>query len=108
LVCTNFSRDGISFFPEDEVRMWVFEEILPTGKKLSESINEQNVRVRARLLILLLDQQIKWLIYDITLVIMTLNKRRYSYWLQENCKYLPGIKLGKNVIADPDLESAGN
>jgi glycerol-3-phosphate dehydrogenase (NAD+) len=105
LVCTNFSSDGISFFPEDEVRMWVFEEILPTGKKLSESINEQNVRVQARQLILLLDQQIKWLIYDMTLVIMTLNN---SFWLQENCKYLPGIKLGKNVIADPDLESAGN
>lgn len=85
--------------------MWVFEEILPTGKKLSESINEQNVRVQARQLILLLDQQIKWLIYDMTLVIMTLNN---SFWLQENCKYLPGIKLGKNVIADPDLESAGN
>jgi glycerol-3-phosphate dehydrogenase (NAD+) len=50
----------------DEVRMWVFEEILPTGKKLSESINEEN----------------------------------------ENCKYLPGIKLGPNVIADPNLESA--
>ncbi|CAO1943212.1 unnamed protein product [Urochloa humidicola] len=50
----------------DEVRMWVFEETLPTGKKLSESINEEN----------------------------------------ENCKYLPGIKLGANVIADPDLESA--
>nr|CAB3479567.1 unnamed protein product [Digitaria exilis] len=50
----------------DEVRMWVFEEMLPTGKKLSESINEEN----------------------------------------ENCKYLPGIKLGANVIADPDLESA--
>lgn len=30
---------------EDEVRMWVFEEILPTGRKLSESINEQNVRI---------------------------------------------------------------
>ncbi|TVU37036.1 hypothetical protein EJB05_19019 [Eragrostis curvula] len=50
----------------DEVRMWVFEEMLPTGKKLSESINQEN----------------------------------------ENCKYLPGIKLGSNVIADPDLESA--
>lgn len=22
-------------------------------------------------------------------------------------KYLPGIKLGKNVVADPDLENAG-
>lgn len=26
--------------------MWVFEEILPTGKKLSESINQANVRVQ--------------------------------------------------------------
>lgn len=26
---------------------------------------------------------------------------------QENVKYLPGVKLGKNVVADPDLESAG-
>ncbi|XP_037408663.1 glycerol-3-phosphate dehydrogenase [NAD(+)]-like isoform X1 [Triticum dicoccoides] len=50
----------------DEVRMWVFEETLPTGEKLSESINQAH----------------------------------------ENCKYLPGIKLGANVIADPDLESA--
>jgi hypothetical protein len=25
---------------------------------------------------------------------------------QENCKYLPGIKLGTNVIAVPDLESS--
>ncbi|KAM0875028.1 hypothetical protein ACQ4PT_037063 [Festuca glaucescens] len=50
----------------DEVRMWVFEETLPTGEKLSESINQAH----------------------------------------ENCKYLPGIKLGTNVIADPDLESA--
>ena len=34
--------------PVDEARMWVFEEILPTGKKLSESINEENVRTEAR------------------------------------------------------------
>lgn len=27
--------------------------------------------------------------------------------LQENVKYLPGIKLGKNVVADPDIENAG-
>lgn len=27
--------------------------------------------------------------------------------MQENVKYLPGIKLGKNVVADPDLEHAG-
>ncbi|KAL6552926.1 hypothetical protein OROGR_006768 [Orobanche gracilis] len=50
----------------DEVRMWVYEEILPTGEKLSEVINRTN----------------------------------------ENVKYLPGIKLGKNVVADPDLENA--
>ncbi|CAH9115368.1 unnamed protein product [Cuscuta europaea] len=50
----------------DEVRMWVFEEILPTGEKLSEVINKTS----------------------------------------ENVKYLAGIKLGKNVIADPDLEHA--
>jgi hypothetical protein len=80
--------------------MWVFEEILPTGNKLSESINEQNVRVRARLLFLLLDQQIKWLIYDMTLVIMTLNKKtlfllvtgelqilaRYKAWKERYCR----------------------
>ncbi|XP_011010495.1 PREDICTED: glycerol-3-phosphate dehydrogenase [NAD(+)] isoform X2 [Populus euphratica] len=50
----------------DEVRMWVFEEILPTGQKLTEVINQTN----------------------------------------ENVKYLPGIKLGKNVVADPDLDNA--
>ncbi|KAF6157537.1 hypothetical protein GIB67_004475 [Kingdonia uniflora] len=48
----------------DEVRMWVYEEILATGEKLTDVINQTN----------------------------------------ENVKYLPGIKLGKNVIADPDLE----
>ncbi|OAY78121.1 Glycerol-3-phosphate dehydrogenase (NAD(+)) [Ananas comosus] len=50
----------------DEVRMWVYEETLPNGEKLSHTINQTN----------------------------------------ENCKYLPGIKLGVNVIADPDLENA--
>ncbi|KAL3567830.1 hypothetical protein D5086_030481 [Populus alba] len=50
----------------DEVRMWVFEETLPTGQKLTEVINQTN----------------------------------------ENVKYLPGIKLGKNVVADPDLDNA--
>ncbi|OIT20544.1 PREDICTED: glycerol-3-phosphate dehydrogenase [NAD(+)] [Nicotiana attenuata] len=50
----------------DEVRMWVFEETLPSGEKLSEVINRTN----------------------------------------ENVKYLPGIKLGQNVVADPDLEHA--
>ncbi|XP_015579541.2 glycerol-3-phosphate dehydrogenase [NAD(+)] isoform X1 [Ricinus communis] len=50
----------------DEVRMWVFEETLPSGEKLSDVINRTN----------------------------------------ENVKYLPGIKLGKNVIADPDIDNA--
>uniref|UniRef100_A0A2P2IML6 Uncharacterized protein MANES_15G153800 n=1 Tax=Rhizophora mucronata TaxID=61149 RepID=A0A2P2IML6_RHIMU len=51
----------------DEVKMWVYEETLPSGEKLTDVINQTN----------------------------------------ENVKYLPGIKLGKNVIADPDLENAG-
>nr|XP_027102012.1 glycerol-3-phosphate dehydrogenase [NAD(+)] [Coffea arabica] len=46
--------------------MWVFEETLSNGEKLSEVINQTN----------------------------------------ENVKYLPGVKLGKNVVADPDLEHA--
>ncbi|KAL5707316.1 glycerol-3-phosphate dehydrogenase (NAD(+)) [Ranunculus cassubicifolius] len=50
----------------DEVRMWVFEEILPSGEILTEVINKTN----------------------------------------ENVKYLPGIKLGMNIVADPDLEHA--
>ncbi|XWS30433.1 hypothetical protein CRYUN_Cryun24cG0117200 [Craigia yunnanensis] len=50
----------------DEVRMWVFEETLQSGEKLTDVINRTN----------------------------------------ENVKYLPGIKLGKNVIADPDLCNA--
>ncbi|KAJ8750224.1 hypothetical protein K2173_014139 [Erythroxylum novogranatense] len=50
----------------DEVRMWVFEETLPSGEKLTDVINRTN----------------------------------------ENVKYLPGIKLGRNVIADPDLDNA--
>ncbi|CAN6464378.1 unnamed protein product [Victoria cruziana] len=48
----------------DEVRMWVFEETLASGEKLSHVINDTN----------------------------------------ENVKYLPGVKLGKNVVADSDLE----
>uniref|UniRef100_A0A183T2V0 Glycerol-3-phosphate dehydrogenase [NAD(+)] n=1 Tax=Schistocephalus solidus TaxID=70667 RepID=A0A183T2V0_SCHSO len=47
---------------EDEVRMWVYEEIV-NGKKLTEIINTSH----------------------------------------ENIKYLPGIKLPFNLIADPDL-----
>ncbi|KAK8676312.1 hypothetical protein V6N13_034363 [Hibiscus sabdariffa] len=45
----------------DDVKMWVFEETLQSGEKLTDAINRTN----------------------------------------ENVKYLPGIKLGKNVIADP-------
>ncbi|XP_022922214.1 glycerol-3-phosphate dehydrogenase [NAD(+)]-like [Cucurbita moschata] len=63
LIASNAAR--LSSF-HDEVRMWVFEETLPTGEKLTDVINLNN----------------------------------------ENVKYLPGIKLGKNVIADPDLENA--
>ncbi|KAJ9562467.1 hypothetical protein OSB04_007627 [Centaurea solstitialis] len=50
----------------DEVKMWVFEETLPSGEKLTDVINRTN----------------------------------------ENVKYLPGIKLGSNVVADPDLENS--
>ncbi|RHN45093.1 putative glycerol-3-phosphate dehydrogenase (NAD(+)) [Medicago truncatula] len=47
--------------------MWVFEETLPNGDKLTDVIKQTN----------------------------------------ENVKYLPGVKLGQNVVADPDLENAG-
>ncbi|KAL4368934.1 hypothetical protein GQ457_05G018850 [Hibiscus cannabinus] len=50
----------------DDLKMWVFEETLQSGEKLTDAINRTN----------------------------------------ENVKYLPGIKLGKNVIADPDLDNA--
>ncbi|KAI5084270.1 hypothetical protein GOP47_0000439 [Adiantum capillus-veneris] len=50
----------------DEVRMWVYEEILPSGQKLTDVINATH----------------------------------------ENVKYLPNIKLGLNVVADPDLHNA--
>ncbi|GAV85032.1 NAD_Gly3P_dh_N domain-containing protein/NAD_Gly3P_dh_C domain-containing protein [Cephalotus follicularis] len=63
LVASNtFNLDSF----HDEVRMWVFEETLPSGEKLTDVINRTN----------------------------------------ENVKYLPGVKLGKNVIADPDLDNA--
>ncbi|GMI86861.1 Glycerol-3-phosphate dehydrogenase plastidic [Hibiscus trionum] len=50
----------------DELKMWVFEETLQSGEKLTDAINRTN----------------------------------------ENVKYLPGIKLGNNVVADPDLDNA--
>ena len=50
---------------EEEVRMWVFEEMV-TGRKLTDIINEDH----------------------------------------ENVKYMPGIKLPRNVIADADVVSA--
>ncbi|XP_010912925.1 glycerol-3-phosphate dehydrogenase [NAD(+)] isoform X1 [Elaeis guineensis] len=63
LIASNTIKQPIFY---DEVWMWVYEETLHTGEKLSEVINQTN----------------------------------------ENVKYLPGIKLGNNVIADPDLENA--
>ncbi|KAL4368167.1 hypothetical protein GQ457_05G018880 [Hibiscus cannabinus] len=63
LVASNTLK--ISSF-HDDVKMWVFEETLQSGEKLTDAINRTN----------------------------------------ENVKYLPGIKLGKNVIADPDLDNA--
>lgn len=60
-----FNTLNLSSF-HDEVKMWVFEETLQSGEKLTDAINRTN----------------------------------------ENVKYLPGIKLGKNVIADPDLDNA--
>ncbi|CAO2833095.1 unnamed protein product [Amaranthus hypochondriacus] len=63
LIASNTINNNIF---HDEVRMWVFDETLPSGEKLSEIINQTNV----------------------------------------NVKYLPGINLGKNVVADPDLEHA--
>jgi glycerol-3-phosphate dehydrogenase (NAD+) len=50
---------------EDEVRMWVFEEMID-GKKLTEIINKEH----------------------------------------ENVKYMKGIKLPANIVADPDVISA--
>jgi glycerol-3-phosphate dehydrogenase (NAD+) len=84
----------------DEVRMWVFEETLPTGEKLSESINQAHVRAELVpfLVCFTLEQVVPCTVVIIFVPIV----------FQENCKYLPGIKLGTNVIADPDLESAGN
>ncbi len=49
---------------EDDVRMWVYEEIIK-GRKLTEIINTDH----------------------------------------ENVKYMPGIKLPDNIIADPDVVS---
>lgn len=37
---------SVGFFPcwiPDEVRMWVYEETLPTGEKLTDVINLNNV-----------------------------------------------------------------
>lgn len=33
-------------YVSDEVRMWVFEEVLPNGEKLTNVINKTNVRRR--------------------------------------------------------------
>ncbi|XP_020244753.1 glycerol-3-phosphate dehydrogenase [NAD(+)]-like isoform X5 [Asparagus officinalis] len=62
LIASNTLQQSIF---HDEVRMWVFEEVLTSGQKLTDTINRTN----------------------------------------ENVKYLPRIKLGKNVVADPNLEN---
>lgn len=31
-------------YVSDEVRMWVFEEVLPNGEKLTDAINKTNVK----------------------------------------------------------------
>ncbi|XP_020244751.1 glycerol-3-phosphate dehydrogenase [NAD(+)]-like isoform X4 [Asparagus officinalis] len=65
LIASNTLQQSIF---HDEVRMWVFEEVLTSGQKLTDTINRTN----------------------------------------ENVKYLPRIKLGKNVVADPNLENVAN
>ncbi|XP_020244749.1 glycerol-3-phosphate dehydrogenase [NAD(+)]-like isoform X2 [Asparagus officinalis] len=65
LIASNTLQQSIF---HDEVRMWVFEEVLTSGQKLTDTINRTN----------------------------------------ENVKYLPRIKLGKNVVADPNLENQTN
>jgi glycerol-3-phosphate dehydrogenase (NAD+) len=62
IVGANCQRD-VSF--EDDVRMWVFEEMVE-GRKLTDIINTEH----------------------------------------ENVKYMRGIKLPSNIIADPDIVSA--
>lgn len=80
----------------DEVRMWVYEEVLPTGENLTDTINQTNVSEQ-----------------DITKFCLSMISNRtfspetYHLFMQENVKYLAGIKLGKNVVADPNLENAG-
>lgn len=78
----------------DEVRMWVYEEILPCGEKLSEHINRTKV---PRTFATVTASLSRILCIDCPLFI-----------LQVNAKYLPKIHLGDNVVADPDLENAGN
>lgn len=77
----------------DEVRMWVYEETLQSGEKLTDVINRTNVRTSHAFHSNFVYNNFQIEYY-------------YSFW-KENVKYLPGIKLGKNVVADPDLENAG-
>lgn len=73
----------------------MYEEILPSGEKLSEVINQNNVKPTCAFVILSFQKCVPIL-------------ETFHIISQENVKYLPGIKLGKNVVADPDLEHAGN
>lgn len=41
----DFDFGGFSLWNLDEVRMWVFEETLPSGEKLTEVINRTNVSI---------------------------------------------------------------
>jgi hypothetical protein len=45
MILNDFNMIFFSYWNSDEVRMWVFEETLPTGQKLTEVINQTNVRI---------------------------------------------------------------
>lgn len=91
----------------DEVRMWVYEETLPSGEKLTDVINKTNVRTAMHSITILWPILFNRHCYFYDCSHKKEKKNNYCF-LQENVKYLPGIKLGKNVVADPDLGNAGN
>lgn len=41
------TKESALYAYADDVRIWVYEEILPNGEKLSKTINEANVRNKA-------------------------------------------------------------
>ncbi|KAL5991119.1 hypothetical protein ACLOJK_012025 [Asimina triloba] len=119
LVASNTLR-----FPafHDEVRMWVYEEALPSGEKISAAINRSNVipppilysrNPMANLYVNApnflrshRDTQLDRLRRDQHHCLQLYSTEPQMLIGKENAKYLPGIKLGKNVVADPDLEHA--